>query len=285
MFVYRGDIGRVADETVDLSRPLLITSAGNIRPRTVPKFYTVRPRGQRDYQLIYVANGCMHFYFDGETETVVEQGNMVLFRPGDPQIYYVYPKEKGEFFWVHFTGSDVEERLEECGVPSDGRVFWAGISSDVRGLYCGMIRELQTKSAHYEEMLQMTLRHLFLLIHRHLADTQDAKLEFQGDIIQALGYFERHWNESISIEGYALHNRMTPCWFRQKFKEYTGCSPLQYLLSLRISRAMNLLEHTDYNITQISYAVGYENVSYFRRLFQKHTGMTPGEYQRSRRKK
>lgn len=285
MFVYRGDIGRVADETVDLSRPLLITSAGNIRPRTVPKFYTVRPRGQRDYQLIYVANGCMHFYFDGETETVVEQGHVVLFRPGDPQIYYVYPKEKGEFFWVHFTGSAVEERLEECGVPSDGKVFWVGISADVRGLYCGMIRELQTKGTHYEELLKMTLRHLLLLIHRNLMEEQGLDAAVQGDIIQALGYFERHWNESISIEGYALHNRMTPYWFRQKFKEYTGCSPLQYLLSLRISRAMNLLEHTDYNITQISYAVGYENVSYFRRLFQKHTGMTPGEYQRSRRKK
>lgn len=284
MFVYRGDIGRVADETVDLSRPLLITSAGNIRPRAVERFYTERPHGQRDYQLIYVANGCMHFYFDGE-ETIVEQGNMVLFRPGDPQFYYAYPKEKGEFFWVHFTGSAVEERLAECGVPSDGRVFWAGVSADVRGLYCGMIRELQTKSAHYEELLRMTLRHLFLLIHRYLVDTQETELAFQGDIIQALGYFERHWNEAVSIENYAAHNRMTPCWFRQKFKEYTGCSPLQYMINLRISRAMNLLEHTDYNITQVSYAVGYENVSYFRRLFQKHTGMTPGEYQHSRRKK
>ena len=134
-------------------------------------------------------------------------------------------------------------------------------------------------------ILQMTLRHLLLLIHRNLMEEQGLDAAIQGDIIQALGYFERHWNESISIEGYALHNRMTPCWFRQKFKEYTGCSPLQYLLSLRISRAMNLLEHTDYNITQVSYAVGYENVSYFRRLFQKHTGMTPGEYQHSRRKK
>ena len=64
MFMYRGDIGRVVDETVDLSQPLLITSAGNIRPRSVPKFYTKRPQGQADYQLIYVANGCVHFYFD-----------------------------------------------------------------------------------------------------------------------------------------------------------------------------------------------------------------------------
>ena len=108
MFMYRGDVGRVADETVDLSVPLLITSAGNVRPRTVPKYYTRRPEGQRDYQLIYVANGCVHFTLDGK-EQAVEKGNMVLFRPGEPQIYEVYPKEQGEFFWVHFTGADVEE--------------------------------------------------------------------------------------------------------------------------------------------------------------------------------
>lgn len=281
MFLYRGDLGRVADETVDMSRPLLITSAGNIRPRTVSRFYTERPHGQRDYQLIYVANGCMHFMFNGK-EQIVERGNMVLFWPGDPQFYYVYPKEKGEFFWVHFTGSEVEELLAECGIPRDRNVFWIGAASDVRVMYCHMIKELQMKGVHYEELLQMTLRHLLLLMNRHLTVAPNPDAEFQGEIIQAIGWIERHWREPVSIDEYAARNRITPYWFRQKFKQFTGTSPMQYIISLRITNAMNLMENTDYNIAQISEMVGYDNPSYFRRLFRKHTGMSPSEYKKQK---
>ena len=283
MFMYRGDIGRVSDETVDMSRPLLITSAGNIRPRTVNRFYTKRLQGQRDYQLIYVANGCVHFYFN-DKERVVEKGNMVLFRPGEPQIYYVYPKEHGEFFWVHFTGYDVERVLEECGIPGGCHVFWAGVHSDIRSMYCQMIRELQTKGTHYETILQMNLRHLLLLMNRHIADTPNTELNFQGEIIQAIGWFERHWREPISMEEYAANNRMTPYWFRQKFKAFTGTTPTQYVINLRITNAMNLMENTDYSIEQIAEAVGYDNPSYFRRLFRKHTGISPSEYKKGHKK-
>ena len=283
MFMYRGDIGRVADETVDLSRPLLITSAGNIRPRTVDRFYTTRPHGQADYQLVYVANGCVHFYFN-DKERIVEKGNMVLFRPGDPQIYEVYPKEKGEFFWVHFTGYGVEEILAECGIPYGHKVFWAGVHSDIRSMYCQMIRELQTKGTHYETILQMDLRHLLLLMNRHITDTPNTESAFQGEIIQAIGWFERHWREPISIEDYAVRNRMTPYWFRQKFKSFTGTTPAQYVINLRITNAMNLMENTDYSIEQIAEAVGYDNPSYFRRLFRKHMGISPSEYKKSHKK-
>lgn len=283
MFMYRGDIGRVADETVDMSRPLLISSAGNIRPRTVPKFYTHRPQGQKDYQLIYVAGGNVHFFFDGK-EQIVEKGHMVLFRPGDPQHYEVYPREKGEFFWVHFTGSEVENMLTECGIPEGRSVFWAGITSDIRSMYCQMIRELQTKGTHFEEILRMNLRHLFLLMNRHLTEKPRVESDFQGDIIQAIGWFERHWREPISIDHYAVRNHMTPYWFRQKFKAFTGTTPTQYIINLRITNAMHLMENTDYNIEQVAEAVGYDNPSYFRRLFRKHTGISPSEYKKSHKK-
>lgn len=286
MYVSRGDLGNYVDALVDHSVPLLITSAGNIRPRSARKFYTTRPEGREDYQLIYIADGCAHFRFSEDgPDTVVEKGNMVLFWPGQYQHYKLYSAEYGEFYWVHFTGYEVENILTELQIPRDQNVFWVGTLSDSRWMLHQMIRELQLRQAHYEELLRMNLRHLLTLIHRNMTEKEAPKLSFHGEIVQSLTYFERHWQDDVSIEDYAIRNRMTPCWFRQKFKEYVGCSPLQYIISLRMTNAMNLLENTDYNITQISYAVGYENVSYFRRLFQKHTGMTPGEYQRSKRKK
>jgi transcriptional regulator GlxA family with amidase domain len=185
---------------------------------------------------------------------------------------------------VHFTGSDVEEILTECGVPQGQNVFWAGITSDIRSMYCQMIRELQTKGTHYAELLRMNLRHLFLLMHRHLIDVPNEETPVQGEIVQAVGWFERHWREPISIDDYAERNHMTPYWFRQKFKQFTGTTPMQYVISLRINNAMNLMENTDYNIEQIAEAVGYDNPSYFRRLFHKHTGLSPSEYRQHHKK-
>ena len=48
---------------------------------------------------------------------------------------------------------------------------------------------------------------------------------------------------------------------------------MQYIVSLRITNAINLIENTDYNITEIANAVGYDNSLYFSRLFHKHTGI------------
>ena len=73
---------------------------------------------------------------------------------------------------------------------------------------------------------------------------------------------------------------MTPCWFIQNFKQVTKYTPMQYIVSLRIHNAMNLLENTKYNINQVAEAVGYDNALYFSRLFHKHTGMSPSAYKK-----
>ena len=286
MYVSRGDLGNTMDTYVNNDVPLSVTSAGNIRPRSAREFHTIRPEGREDYQLIYVADGRMHFRFaEDAPETIVEKGNMVLFWPNQYQHYELFANEKGEFYWVHFTGYEVEKMLADLHVTRDRKVFWTGTLSDYRWMLHQMIRELQLKQNHYEEVLCMNLRHLLMLLDRNTAKDETSEAPAYGEIVMAVSYFERHWRENFPMDWYANHCRMSPRWFRKKFQEFTGCSPLQYILSLRMANAMNLLENTDYNITQIAYEVGYDNVSYFRRLFQKHTGMTPSEYQHQQRRK
>ena len=79
---------------------------------------------------------------------------------------------------------------------------------------------------------------------------------------------------------YAQQHLMSPYWFSQNFKKITGCSPAQYLISLRMAHAMNLLDNTDDTVVQIALAMGYDNTQYFHRLFRDHTGMTPSIFYR-----
>ena len=70
----------------DKSKPLIVTSCGTYRLYTKPKLPTLRPRGRVDYQLLYIAAGKAHFYFN-EKEQIITAGHMVLFRPKEPQKY------------------------------------------------------------------------------------------------------------------------------------------------------------------------------------------------------
>lgn len=68
--------------------------------------------------------------------------------------------------------------------------------------------------------------------------------------------------------------------FDRRFKRATGYAPLAYVQALRIEEAKQLLETTETSVESVAAEVGYEDVPYFRRLFQRLTGMRPSDYRR-----
>jgi len=65
-----------------------------------------------------------------------------------------------------------------------------------------------------------------------------------------------------------------------RFKSATGFAPLEYVPSLRLEAASELLEGSEEPVEEIAYRVGYENITFFRRLFRRQKGMTPAAYRR-----
>jgi transcriptional regulator GlxA family with amidase domain len=68
--------------------------------------------------------------------------------------------------------------------------------------------------------------------------------------------------------------------FVHRFKQATGDSPLMYLQKLRVAAAKRLLESVQCDVQEISEAVGYQHVAFFRGLLQRHTGVSPSVYRR-----
>ena len=274
--------GKKDEDIVSLSKPLIITAVGfyKILTRKIEK--TFRPIGRGDYQLYYVASGKVHFFFDGH-ERIIQKGNMVLFRPGVPQIYNLYAADKPETYWVHFTGSDVDSLLDYYGMPKDECVFFTGTSPDYPWIFRKMIQELQLRRVNYEDFINLNLQQILLVISRYLHEDNDIKTETLDEIELAIHFFLENYNKNIIIEDYAKKRGMTANWFTQSFKKVTKYTPMQYILSLRMANAMNMLDNTNYNITQIAAAVGYNNSMYFSRVFKNYTGISPTEYRKNPR--
>ncbi len=264
----------------DKSRPLIVGSCGTYRLYSRSELSTYRPRGRIDYQLIYVASGKAYFYFE-DREEIVTAGHMVLYRPKEVQKYVYYGTDQTEVYWVHFTGSDVKNILRQYGISDNMHVFYCGALLEYQSLFRLMIQELQMCREDYQELLAMVLRHILILIHRQMNNVKKTDSGFMTEEIDlAVTYFNEHYNTDICIEEYAASRHMSTSWFIRNFRKYTGFTPMQYILEIRISNAESLLEATEYNITEINRIIGYDNPLYFSRLFKKSKGLSPSEYRK-----
>ena len=66
--------------------------------------------------------------------------------------------------------------------------------------------------------------------------------------------------------------------YRKKFKEYTGISPAQYQINLRINKAKDLLITSNQSLKEIALNLGFDSSDYFFRLFKQKTGFTPSDF-------
>ncbi len=264
----------------DKSKPLIVGSCGTYHLYTRPTLPTHRPRGRLDYQILYIASGKAHFYFDSSSEsTIVTAGHMVIYRPKEPQRYIYYGVDQTEVYWVHFTGSNVKNILRSYGIKDNMRIIPTGTSLEYTRIFKQMIQELQRCQTDYKELLTLLLRQILISIHRQLTNEHKLRNEYLDKEIElAIQYFNDNYNTEINIEAYAASRGMSVSWFIRNFKQYTNTTPMQYIVSIRITNAQVLLETTNYNITEIGSIIGYDNPLYFSRIFRKQKGVSPSEY-------
>ncbi len=107
-----------------------------------------------------------------------------------------------------------------------------------------------------------------------------SKSHSDKEILKSQQWMEKNYSEKFSIETVAEKAGISPRHFKRRFKKATGDSPLTYLQLLRIENAKQNLETTLDTINEITWQVGYEDVNSFRRLFKRHTGMSPKDYRK-----
>lgn len=126
----------------------------------------------------------------------------------------------------------------------------------------------------------------FMLLQWH-RDGQAPYISFQaqtdhGDAMvrDAQEWLASHFTVASPVEEAVKRSGLPERSFKRRFTHATGYSPIAYIQNLRIQDAKRRLERTETPVDEISWKVGYEDPAFFRRLFKRLTGITPGAYRR-----
>lgn len=103
-------------------------------------------------------------------------------------------------------------------------------------------------------------------------------------IEEAIRFIENNFNNGINLEAVAEFVHFNPQYFSRYFKSQTGINFTDYLSSLRIKKAKEMLIDTNKNITEISMSVGYTDSSYFSKVFLRTVGITPNKFRTQNKK-
>ncbi len=145
-----------------------------------------------------------------------------------------------------------------------------------------MGREIKSLDSGFEISLFGNLVQLLVFLSRQYAKAPQTE---QGQAIlriaEVIGALEKEYATPWKLSDLADLARMSEGNLHRVFKEATGQSPIDYLVRLRMHRAMELLSGTTLSVTEIAFDVGFNDSNYFTRQFRKIVGMSPSSYRGS----
>ena len=154
---------------------------------------------------------------------------------------------------------------------------------DLKQLFCQIDRYAAEREAGYQVLCQHLMLASLELVKRMVNGRKDAFLPPETSIFSQIAkYIDQHYAEEISIEQLVKLFYISPYHLSHMFKQKTGYSVKQYILRRRIGEAQIRLVNTQDSVQAISEAVGFEDASYFSRIFSKYIGFTPTEYRKYR---
>lgn len=145
-----------------------------------------------------------------------------------------------------------------------------------------LIKECMSTSITKDALADLTLQELLIRI----IQTQTAKsidngvfIDANNPITEVIEYIRMNLKENISLKNLSDKACMSTTSFYRFFKRELGMSPIEFVLNEKMKCAKKLLKNPTIQINEVCYLSGFEDANYFTRMFKKHEGITPKQYQ------
>lgn len=241
------------------------------------------PAKRNHYLFHYILSGTGTLYADdtkGNTQTYqIKSGQGFMIFPDQITTYISDQNLPWEYTWIEFDGLRVKEALDIAGLSKDAPVYHAKFK-DLRE---DMVEEMLYLVEHGEASPFHLIGHLYLFFDamlRSITHENNNKQKRLQDyyIHESLTYIEQNFQNDITVEDIAKVCGLNRSYFGKIFKDSTGKTPQQFLLTYRMIKATELLKLTRLSIGDISNAVGYTNQLHFSRAFKNIYGISPREW-------
>lgn len=284
----------MSSETNVVDAQKLLDAGKMIQVRTHTRFVHF-PKHMHNYiELIYMCSGSTHHVVNGE-DVILNQGELLFLNQKATQ--EIYPAGENdiavnfiilpEFFEYGLNMMETEENLLRdfvvgClrGDNSESGYLHFKVSDilPIQNLIENLIWTIRNKQPNKRSINQVTMGLLFLQLMNHMDKLEtDTKGGQQKLIISVLSYIETHYRDGeLSQLAEQLHYDIY--WLSKEIKKRTGKTYTELVQAKRLNQAAYLLTTTTQSVMEIALAVGYDNISYFHRIFQNRFCMTPRKY-------
>lgn len=242
------------------------------------RYFTTR-EGLPSYLLKYTLAG--EGYLSYERQSVyLPQGHFFWIDCQNPQHYRTSEATREwRVLWVHFYGGESDYLYRKFLAANGGNVGRLSANNGVaEHLYALMNLYRAAPSpdtdVHAASLLMQVLSECIASVDR---DDDSVQSKY---IRQAQDYLTANFRQHITLDRLAEVVRLNKFYLQKLFLQKTAVTPNRFLMNVRISRAKELLRMTKTPVSSIAEETGFENTSYFIRVFREHEGVAPAEFRR-----
>ena len=261
----------------------------DVRPHTR---FVHFPEHTHDYvEMIYVCQGTARHLING-SEICLQQGELLVLgqntrqeifpaSEGDISVNFIVRPELfgGLLDYLGSEGTPIREFFIRClcgSNPSGYLLFRVSEVQPVQNLIENLLWTLFSDLPNRRSINRLTMGLLLMQLLNH-TDKLTTGVPEQEIIVHVLRYIEENYCTG-SLTDVAKQLHYDAAWLSREIKRRTGKNYTQLVQDKRLSQAGWLLKNTTYNVSDIAVSVGYENLSYFHRIFALHFGVSPKQY-------
>jgi AraC-like DNA-binding protein/quercetin dioxygenase-like cupin family protein len=249
------------------------------------------------YEFVFVLEGSAQHEMNGSVRTL-KPGDLFMLEPG---VYHGYTGSSDEETPVYNVMFLPELLREEFRALRSSTYFMefsylapflrnspthypylnltGMLQSKVENDLARMHLEAQEQLPGYELMIKTDMIRMLIEIGRTRNSAEGEKGK-KHQMHYVLSLLQEHFNRPLTMEQFSRLCHMSPSTLAYKLKSETGKTFVEYKRSLQMKHACLMLKHTQTAIADLAFESGFEDVSYFYRVFRSEMGCTPAEYRK-----
>lgn len=221
----------------------------------------------------------------------LKKGDLLVVQPRE-EVYGVPDDKREHGKYIHIAVKKAFFHEVSAEIAGEKAFQFKRVQSNYSKQLLDLVGNFQLELMNYGEtypqmMHSLSTQIVFQLIRDLSMDNAKNKEKMGKDnqyISKAILFMQEYYHANISINDICSLIYLSPCHFKRVFKEYTGQTPYQYLVGIRLEKARELLRAKEHSIEDTAKRCGFVNSGHFAVAFKRNVKMSPSEYRKMHEK-